>query len=86
MLHALHENELPFVNGGEPVHWAPDVPIWLSLLIIVGTLAVTTAASLARGRRTEGDTPTHDVATSAVGGASTSPSDPARKPRTSESG
>jgi tellurite resistance protein TerC len=86
VLHALHENELPFVNGGEPVHWAPDVPIWLSLLIIVGTLALTTAASLARGRRTEEDTATHDVATSAVGGASTSPSDPTREPRTSVSG
>ncbi|MDQ6687264.1 MAG: TerC family protein [Actinomycetota bacterium] len=46
ILHALHENELPFVNGGHHVGWAPDLPIWLSLLVIVGTLAVTTAASL----------------------------------------
>jgi tellurite resistance protein TerC len=46
VLHALHENELPFINGGEPVHWAPDIPIWLSLAVIVGTLAVTTVASL----------------------------------------
>ncbi len=52
VLHAMHDNELPFVNGGEPVGWAPDIPIWLSLLVIVGTLAVTAAASLAspRGR------------------------------------
>ena len=52
VLHAMHENELPFVNGGDPIGWAPDIPIWLSLLVIVGTLAVTTTASLAvsRGR------------------------------------
>jgi tellurite resistance protein TerC len=51
ILHALHENELPFVNGGEAVGWAPDIPIWLSLVVIVGTLAVTAAASLAKTRR-----------------------------------
>jgi tellurite resistance protein TerC len=51
ILHALHENEVPFINGGEPVHWAPDIPIWLSLLVIVGTLAVTTVASLIGSRR-----------------------------------
>ena len=42
ILHALHENELPFINGGEPVAWAPEIPIWLSLVAIVGILAVTT--------------------------------------------
>ncbi len=46
VLHALHENELPFINGGEPVGWAPDVPIWVSLGVIVGTLVITTVASL----------------------------------------
>ena len=48
VLHAMHENELPFVNGGEHISWAPDIPIWLSLAVIVGTLAVTTIASLAK--------------------------------------
>jgi tellurite resistance protein TerC len=51
VLHALHVNELPFVNGGEPVTWAPEIPIWLSLTVILGTLAVATAASLAKTRR-----------------------------------
>lgn len=51
ILHALHENELPFINGGEHVEWAPDIPIWLSLLVIVGTLAVTTVASLIGSKR-----------------------------------
>jgi tellurite resistance protein TerC len=51
ILHALHENSLPFVNGGEPVHWAPDIPIWLSLVVIVGVLGVTTVASLLKSGR-----------------------------------
>ncbi|HEY3006190.1 MAG TPA: TerC family protein [Kribbellaceae bacterium] len=51
VLHALHENELPFVNGGEPVSWAPEIPIWASLAFIIVTLAVTTVASLRRSRK-----------------------------------
>ena len=51
ILHALHENELPFINGGEHVEWAPEIPIWLSLLVILGTLVITAVASLARTRR-----------------------------------
>jgi tellurite resistance protein TerC len=51
VLHAMHENALPFINGGEPIHWAPDIPIWVSLLVIVGTLVVTTVLSLAADRR-----------------------------------
>ena len=50
VLHALHENELPFINGGEHVEWAPEIPIWLSLVVIVGTLAITAVASLAKDR------------------------------------
>ncbi|MGV8979290.1 MAG: TerC family protein [Cellulomonas sp.] len=50
VLEALHTNELPFVNGGSPVAWAPEIPIWLSLAVIVGSLAVATVASLLRTR------------------------------------
>lgn len=50
VLHALHENELPFVNGGEHVD-VPEVPTWLSLVVIVITLAITAVASLAKNRR-----------------------------------
>jgi tellurite resistance protein TerC len=53
ILHALHLNELPFINDGEHVEWAPEIPIWLSLAVIVGTLAVTTVASLVYSRRQE---------------------------------
>ena len=45
LLHALHENDLPFVNGGRAVP-VPDVPTWVSLSAIVVILAVTTVASL----------------------------------------
>src|SRR5690606_30887726 len=26
--HALHANELPFINGGHPVEWAPEIDTW----------------------------------------------------------
>ena len=32
VLEALHTNTLPFINGGEPVEWAPEIPICVSLL------------------------------------------------------
>jgi TerC family integral membrane protein len=50
ILEALHENELPFINGGEHVD-VPEIPIWLSLAVILGTLAITTVASLLKVRR-----------------------------------
>jgi tellurite resistance protein TerC len=46
IFHAMHENELPFINGGHHVEWAPEIPIWLSLVAIIGILGVTTVASL----------------------------------------
>src|SRR5215204_1423042 len=46
ILHAMHENELPFINGGEHMTWAPEIPIWLSLVVILATLAVTAVVSL----------------------------------------
>ncbi|WP_158167127.1 TerC family protein [Mycolicibacterium smegmatis] len=49
ILHALHENELPFINGGEPVH-VPEIPTLASLGVIVVTLLITTAASLYKTR------------------------------------
>jgi tellurite resistance protein TerC len=48
VLDALHTNQLPFINDGHGVHWAPEIPIWLSLLFIVGTLGAATGASLAK--------------------------------------
>ncbi|WP_184830098.1 TerC family protein [Jiangella mangrovi] len=53
VLHALHENNLPFINGGEPFHNVPEVPIWLSLTVILSTLVVTTILSLLKSRSDE---------------------------------
>lgn len=53
VLHALHENELPFINGGEHVTAAPDIPISVSLGAIVLILGVTTVASLWKSRKDE---------------------------------
>ena len=50
VLHALHENNLPFLNGGQPVP-VPEIGIAVSLSVIVGVLAVTTVASLIAVRR-----------------------------------
>jgi tellurite resistance protein TerC len=50
VLEALHENELPFINGGEPVP-VPTIGIVVSLSVIVGVLAITTVASLLKVRR-----------------------------------
>lgn len=50
LIHALHKNELPFINGGEPFTVIPEIPIWLSLLFIAGTIAVATIASLMKTR------------------------------------
>lgn len=51
VLEALHENSLPFLNGGRPLELVPTVGIELSLSVIVGILVVTTVASLLKVRR-----------------------------------
>jgi tellurite resistance protein TerC len=50
VLEALRENNVAFINGGEPIHAVPAIPIWLSLAVIVGTLTVTTVWSLISSR------------------------------------
>lgn len=45
VLHALHENNLFFINGGENVPVA-EIPTGISLIVIVCVLAVTVVASL----------------------------------------
>jgi tellurite resistance protein TerC len=51
VLHALHENELGFINGGEPVPWAPDIGTWESLAVIVTAMSVAVVASLIKLRK-----------------------------------
>ena len=50
ILEALHENSLPFINGGEPVP-VPTIGIVLSLCVIIGVLVMTIVASLIKVRR-----------------------------------
>jgi tellurite resistance protein TerC len=45
VLHALHENNVPFINGGEPVD-VVEIPTTVSLGAIVGVLLITVVASL----------------------------------------
>ncbi|WP_326602531.1 TerC family protein [Rhodococcus sp. PD04] len=49
VLHALHENTLGWINGGEHVA-VPEISTGVSLVVIVGVLAVTTVASLLKTR------------------------------------
>jgi len=52
VLHAMHEYHL-----ADWAPWGGEIPIWFSLLIIVGALAVTTVASLMKTRNLPADAP-----------------------------
>jgi tellurite resistance protein TerC len=67
VLHAMHVNELPFINGGEPMLWAPEIPIWFSLLFIAATIAVATAASLLKTRGDRDHAPDGTLTTTDAG-------------------
>ena len=54
ILEAIHDNSLPFINNGEPIESVPAIPTWLSLVVILGVLAIVTVASL---MKTRGQTP-----------------------------
>jgi tellurite resistance protein TerC len=45
ILHALHQNNVPFINDGEPVP-VVEISTSLSLAVIIGVLAITVLASL----------------------------------------
>jgi tellurite resistance protein TerC len=45
VLHALHENNLPFINGGEHVN-VIEITTGVSLTVIIGVLVITVIASL----------------------------------------
>ncbi len=51
IMHALHVNELPFINGGEHVEWVPDINNLVSLGVILASMLVATAASLVASGR-----------------------------------
>jgi tellurite resistance protein TerC len=45
ILHAMHQNNVPFINGGEPIE-VVEIGTGLSLIIIVGVLVITVVGSL----------------------------------------
>ena len=51
-LHALHENNLPFINGGDNVK-VPEVDTVWSLFFIMGVLVITVLASIIKNKRDE---------------------------------
>ena len=50
ILDALHHNNVPFISNGQPLAWAPEISVTVSLAVIASTLAVTAVASLLRAR------------------------------------
>ncbi|GIG54494.1 TerC family protein [Demequina activiva] len=56
VLHALHENNLPFVNGGEGLS-VPEISTALSLTVILAILTIATVASLLATRNRPSDAP-----------------------------
>ncbi len=46
VLEALHLKEVPWINGGEPVHVVPEIPIWFSLSFILLTVSIAAIASI----------------------------------------
>ncbi len=49
--HAMHVNELPFINGGKHIEWAPEISSNLSLAVIVGAIAISALASILVSKR-----------------------------------
>ncbi len=50
ILHALHENTLPFVNGGQHLSNVPEIGISLSLTVIFATILLTVIVSVLKTR------------------------------------
>ncbi|MEY4320432.1 MAG: hypothetical protein RLZZ471_373 [Actinomycetota bacterium] len=48
--HAMHVNELPFINGGKHIYWAPEISTETSLVVIVASIAISAIASLIKAR------------------------------------
>jgi len=49
--HAMHVNELPFINDGHHIDWAPEISTNTSLAVIVLSIAISAAASLIKTAR-----------------------------------
>ncbi|KFI68752.1 Tellurium Ion Resistance (TerC) porter [Bifidobacterium magnum] len=50
IMEALHTNTLPFINGGHHIAWVPEIPSWLSLVIILVAIGGAALASVLKMR------------------------------------
>src|SRR3954470_22710729 len=80
VIHAMHTNELSWLNGGEHITVVPEIPTWLSLLVILVTLLVTTVASLRHDRKVRERRRVRDAAAPVVGGPDTGAGDAVTAP------
>ncbi|MDN6622129.1 MAG: TerC family protein [Bifidobacterium crudilactis] len=53
ILEALHGNSLPFINGGRPILAVPEIPTWLSLVVIVFSIGAASIASVFKMKQLE---------------------------------
>ncbi|MEY3677402.1 MAG: hypothetical protein RL351_629, partial [Actinomycetota bacterium] len=44
--HAMHVNELPFINGGKHIEWAPEISSNTSLVVIVASIVISAVVSV----------------------------------------
>ena len=65
VLHAFHENELPFINDGQNVP-VPEIDTWTSLIVIIVAMTIAVVASLIKIRREGRYLPTSGIGS--VGG------------------
>ncbi|GAA3602405.1 TerC family protein [Agrococcus terreus] len=50
VFHAMEANELPFINGGQPIEWVPHIEVWHSLVVILASMVIAVVASLIKIR------------------------------------
>ena len=51
VLEALHNNNLPLLNGGRSLSWAPEIPTAVSLAVVVLIVSITAVTSMVSERR-----------------------------------
>ncbi|MEK0306549.1 TerC/Alx family metal homeostasis membrane protein [Bifidobacterium favimelis] len=51
IMEALHGNTLPFINHGRGIAAVPDIPTWVSLIVIVVCIGGSALASMVKSRR-----------------------------------
>jgi tellurite resistance protein TerC len=64
VFHALHENELPFIHGGQHVAWVPVIGTWTSLGVIIAAMSIAVVASLWELRRNRSSVQAKEVQSS----------------------